>query len=163
MPGSATLLQTKQTTADGLSWGIHTHPFILRRYVVNTAHVICSFVDNRNYADTQAPLLHWGQLMHEMWCLIPLLCLWSVGYWCPFNNHQYGTHVFIVLLIKTYRKIFNIRRTKSQNLIVSRLVLQLSLPNPMKLVFSREWRCRWSSADRRCSNYIWVIDNAIAC
>ena len=23
-------------------------------------------------------------------------------------------------------------------------------------VWSREWRCSWSSADRRCSNYIWV-------
>ena len=22
-----------------------------------------------------------------------------------------------------------------------------------------EWRCRWSSADRRCCNYIWVINN----
>ena len=31
-----------------------------------------------------------------------------------------------------YRKISNIRRTKSQNLNVSRLVLQLSLSNPMK-------------------------------
>ena len=30
-------------------------------------------------------------------------------------------------------------------------------------VLSREWRCSWSSADRRCSNYIWVIDNFIAC
>ena len=29
-------------------------------------------------------------------------------------------------------------------------------------VWSREWRCSWSSADRRCSNYIWVIDNLIA-
>ena len=29
-------------------------------------------------------------------------------------------------------------------------------------VFSREWRCSWSSADRRCSNYIWVINNFIA-
>ena len=28
-------------------------------------------------------------------------------------------------------------------------------------VLSREWRCSWSSADRRCSNYIWVIDNLI--
>ena len=27
---------------------------------------------------------------------------------------------------------------------------------------SRERRCSWSSADRRCSNYIWVIDNFIA-
>ena len=33
---------------------------------------------------------------------------------------------------KCYRKISNIRRTKSPSLNVSRLVLQLSLPNPMK-------------------------------
>ena len=24
-------------------------------------------------------------------------------------------------------------------------------------VLSQEWRCSWSSPDRRCSNYIWVI------
>ena len=29
-------------------------------------------------------------------------------------------------------------------------------------VLSREWRCSWSSAYRRCSNYVWVIDNFIA-
>ena len=29
-------------------------------------------------------------------------------------------------------------------------------------VLSREWRCSWSSADRWCSNYIWVINNLIA-
>ena len=29
-------------------------------------------------------------------------------------------------------------------------------------VLSRERRCGWSSADRRCSNYIWVINNLIA-
>ena len=28
-------------------------------------------------------------------------------------------------------------------------------------VLSREWRCGWSSADRRCSNYIWVVSNFI--
>ena len=27
---------------------------------------------------------------------------------------------------------------------------------------NREWRCSWSSADRRCSNYIWVIINLIS-
>ena len=30
-------------------------------------------------------------------------------------------------------------------------------------VLSRKWRCSWSSADRRCYNYIWVINNFIAC
>ena len=29
-------------------------------------------------------------------------------------------------------------------------------------ILSWEWRCSWSSADRRCSNYIWVINNLIA-
>ena len=29
-------------------------------------------------------------------------------------------------------------------------------------VLSREWRCSWSSASRRCSNYIWLIKNFIA-
>ena len=29
-------------------------------------------------------------------------------------------------------------------------------------VLSREWRCSWSSADRRCSNNIWVINNYIS-
>ena len=29
-------------------------------------------------------------------------------------------------------------------------------------VLNGEWRCSWSSADRRCFNYIWVINNLIA-
>ena len=36
------------------------------------------------------------------------------------------------------------------------------LPTQWSQVLSWEWRCSWSSADRRCSNYIWVIDNFIA-
>ena len=35
-------------------------------------------------------------------------------------------------IMKTYRKVSNIGRTKYQNLNVSRLVLQLSLPIPLK-------------------------------
>ena len=40
-------------------------------------------------------------------------------------------------------------------------------PNHWSQVFSRGWRCSWSnnswsSANRRCSNYIWVINNFIA-
>ena len=48
----------------------------------------------------------------------------------------------------------------SKNLNVSRLVLLLSLPNVLKP--GREWRCIWISAHRRCSNYMWVINNFIA-
>ena len=55
----------------------------------------------------------------------------------------------------------NISHTKSQNLNDYRLILQLSLPNHWSQVLSRESRCSWCSADRRCSNYIWVIRNFI--
>ena len=106
-----------------------------------------------------------------------------------------------------YRQVSDIRRNYSQNLIVSRPVLQMSLCNILKpepwfnikmlsyqyrkshcrdktilrpsylhngisytgktaslywigaQVLSREWGCKWSSAGRRCSNYIWVINN----
>ena len=55
-----------------------------------------------------------------------------------------------------YRKL----RTKSPNLNVSSLGFQFAVYRSQ--VLSREWRCSWSSADRRCSNYIWVINNLIA-
>ena len=72
------------------------------------------------------------------------------------QNPQHGNwHIHIPL-------ISDISRTKYQNLNDSRLVLHLPLPNLLKPCFSREWRCSWSSADRRCSNYIWVINNFIA-
>ena len=62
-----------------------------------------------------------------------------------------------------YRQTSSIRLTKSEKLNVSRHFLQLSLLNiHWSHVLSREWRCIWSSTDRRCSNYIWAIDNFIA-
>ena len=57
-----------------------------------------------------------------------------------------------------YRQTSNISHTKSENFNVSHLVW----PIQWSQVLSWEWRCSWSSADRRCSNYIWVIDNFIA-
>ena len=58
-------------------------------------------------------------------------------------DHENNRHTFLWTLhsalqgpswmwLLRYRKISNIRRTKSQNLKDSRLVLQLSLPNPLK-------------------------------
>ena len=59
-----------------------------------------------------------------------------------------------------YRKTSSINRTKSQSLNVSCILAQVSIH--WSQVLSWEWRCSWSSADRRCSNYIWVINNFIA-
>ena len=63
-----------------------------------------------------------------------------------------------------YRQVSNIWRTKSQYL---KKILGLSCAClcriPWSQMSSREWICCWSSADKQCSNYIWVIDNFIAC
>ena len=54
----------------------------------------------------------------------------------------------------------NKRRTKSQTLNVSRLALQLPLPNPLKPGIQSRMEMKLC---RRWSNYIWAINNFIAC
>ena len=80
---------------------------------------------------------YWDRVSSALWC------------WIYYN-------------VIIYLKISNIRPTKSQNSNASRHGLQLSLCNILKPGLSGEWRCSWSSADRRCSNYIWVINNLTA-
>ena len=58
--------------------------------------------------------------------------------------------------------IYNIRRTKSQNLNDSRIVLQLSLPNPFKLGVKSNMEMWLGQRCRRGSNYIWVISKFIS-
>ena len=80
------------------------------------------------------------------------------------NSHFFNTNPVSVTVkpCDNYCQFSNIRRTKSQNINVSRLVLQLLCPIHWSQMLSWEWKCSWSSADRRCSNYIWVINNFIA-
>ena len=79
-------------------------------------------------------------------------------------NPVYPPSNFVGRGYNEYRKISNIRRTKPQTINVSRLGLQLSLHNIYwNQVWSGWWRCSWSSADRRCSNYIWVINCLLKC
>ena len=77
----------------------------------------------------------------------------------PHSEHNWAISSYTADAISDHRQISNIRRTKSQTLNVSRLVLQLALY--WRQVLGQIWRCSWSSADRRCSNYIWVITNFI--
>ena len=61
-----------------------------------------------------------------------------------------------------YRETSNISGTKSQNKMFFISSCSCLCPILWSQVLSREWRCSWSNADRRCSNYIWVINNLIA-
>ena len=68
----------------------------------------------------------------------------------------------IRIFLLEYRQVSNIRRTKSQHLKILKLSCCCLCRIPWSQMLSRERRCSWSSADRRCSNYMWVIDNFIA-
>ena len=58
-----------------------------------------------------------------------------------------------------YRQTSNTTQIKYPNWNVSRLAFSSLCPMLSSLVLNRDWRCRWSSAGRRCSNFIWVISN----
>ena len=73
------------------------------------------------------------------------LCHVSVEKWCKFEyiamfptkkiTRKVLIQIIILLIplwLSIYRKVSNIRRTKCQNFNDSRLVLQLSVPNPLK-------------------------------
>ena len=60
--------------------------------------------------------------------------------------------------IYMYCQISNIRGTIS-NVLSCSCLCRIH----WRQVLSREWRCSWSIACWHCSNYIWVIDNFIAC
>ena len=99
------------------------------------------------------------------------LCYWqNPSYFCVlsmFRGIRYGGFTYLhiyrhrYLRLGMYRKISNIRCSKSQNLNASRLVLQLLLRSILKpgcLVENEDI----VGADRCCSNYIWMVNNYIA-
>ena len=79
---------------------------------------------------------------------------------CTLLVRRSFSHTACVFLVP--RQTPDISRINLQTLF--RLVLSCSCLCRIhwSQVFSLEWRCGWSSADRRCSNYIWVINNFIA-
>ena len=67
------------------------------------------------------------------WLLHDNCCRKSVWYWTRMRLHMGKNHRWVFLKnFLTYRQFSNIKRTQSPNINVSRLVLQLSLPNPLK-------------------------------
>ena len=135
-PEICILLRQTQPTQ---SWGLSQQHWIQR----STNDALLGWqVEVSGVCYHRAPLTSWrsGTLRQTDLDATPW---WGKSTWDRFT---------LLLLKQNFRQIPHIRRTKTPNLNVSRLFLQLS----------REWRCSWSSADRRCSNYIWVINNSIA-
>ena len=100
-----------------------------------------------------------GLLVKKMSNCMIVLCQWSYsrghGVKLTCTKPQQNTR-------KCDHKISNIRHTNAPNLLFLVSSCSCLCPIQWRQVLSREWRCSWSSTDRRCSNYIWVIDNFIA-
>ena len=77
-------------------------------------------------------------------------------------HYQFIENINITLDIYRKKRWYKAHQIPKLNCFSSRLAVVFA-PFQWRQVLSREWRCSWSSADRRCSNYIWVIDNFIAC
>ena len=57
-----------------------------------------------------------------------------------------------------YHQTSNISHTKSKQLNFLVLSCSCLCPIHWSQMLSWEWRCSWSSVDRRCSNFIWAIN-----
>ena len=82
--------------------------------------------------------------------------------WCDACFVAFQASISSIHSLQDYRKTSNIRRTNQKASMILISSWSRFWPILWSQVLSREWRCCWSSADRRCSNYIWVIDNLIA-
>ena len=100
-------------------------------------------------------------------CFYFLAC-WAADLWW---EQPMGLILFVVscygqnkngwITNRKYRKTSSIRRTKPKNFNIISSCLAIVVAQSIKL-FIREWRWSWSGDDRRCSNYIWVINKIIA-
>ena len=87
---------------------------------------------------------------------IPNVCYVYLFY----HNNIYLYWIEIKFKCAYYHQTSNIRDQRKKMFLV--LSCSCLCPIHWSQVLSQEWRCSWSSADRRCSNYIWVINSFIA-
>ena len=93
---------------------------------------------------------HWYISLHMP---VPL-SIYIFIIWDIYTYSLYGIYIYIFIIWDIY--------TYSLYGIIGYHCASCLCPIYWSHVLSRKWRCSWSSADRRCSNYIWVINNLIA-
>ena len=110
-------------------------------------------------------LTHWGRVTHI--CVGNLTIIGSDNGLSPGRRQAIIWTNAGILLIRTLGTNFSEILGEIHSFSFSKMHLKMAsakwrLFGPGLNELSREWRCSWSSADRRCSNYIGVINNLIA-
>ena len=106
-------------------------------------------VRHRDSYTGKTPPLYWNRFP-AYWMHLQMLC----RIWYQVGRHDLSHRPG---LSNSYSNLFT-------SLVSSQACTSCSCLCPIhwSQVLSWEWRCSWSSADRRCSNYIWVTNNLIA-
>ena len=96
------------------------------------------------------------QCYHANIVIITLVLL--TKHMCHFRSKE----VKLIIIVKCYHETSNISRTKSQSVNVFRLVLQLSLPNPLKPCVKSRMEVPLEQRRQAMPKYIWMINIFIA-
>ena len=118
---------------------------LAHHYIRKCCAVICTKplpdpVPNNCHLWTLRRKLQWSlhfQKMHFKMLSVKLL-----QFWLGLNISSASIGVQLFMILQTYCQTPRIRCTKSQNLKVPCLILQFSLPNPLK-PGRWQWRCGW--------------------
>ena len=104
-----------------------------------------------------------GGLSFDFKCVI---CKWTVviifiGI-CVIVHPTYGksTPTQVMVWYRQATSLFERQYTNTEMSLVSACSCLCAIY--WSHILSGEWICSWSNADRRCSNYIWVINNLVA-
>ena len=146
----------------------------LLKFILTPGHETCIFQENQvniGATDALAPCVAMPSVAMILNIRISSTCAMSVLRNIKNANVQYTRRnrsgIILPLsspnnVFRNYRKTSCISRTKSPNLDVSCLVLQLSLPNPLKPGVKLRTKMSLEQRRQRCYNYIWVINNHVA-
>ena len=98
----------------------------------------------------------WKDGLMTWWTVVVVMNIWTRTYTSVMSFLKPKEHY--------YRHTFSINSTKLKKINVSRLVLQLSLPNPMKPGVKSEMKMKLEQRRQATlHSYIWVIKMFIAC
>ena len=83
---------------------------------------------------------------------------WNTPPHSPWWIHFFTLRIFCACYSKSKHQFYS----KHYSLYYHYYYATCEYPIRWSQVLSWEWRCSWSSADRRCSNYIWVTNKSTA-
>ena len=139
--------------------GIRANICVASNFIHNTIYEICTWFVHSSIASTVSSIyiLYMYICIYMLMIYFTLLCMCTgkvSDAWLPHYKGSKPEELIVKHLV------YDAPNPKTWLFLVSSY--SCLCPIHQSHVLSREWRCSWSSADRRCSKYIWMISKFIA-